>query len=132
MPSLQAFESLVSFGIYLVASLAMLAAFTRVYLWITPYDEMKDIKAGKMAPAIALAGAMLGYTFPLLVAAHVQAGFLDFIAWGLTACVVQLAVFWLLYWLLPRVIEANNAAGALCFAMASVCAGLINAGSFVP
>jgi len=132
MPVQQAFTSLLSFAIYLVASLAMLAAFTRLYLWVTPYDEVTDIRAGKMAPAIALSGAILGYTFPILVAAHVQAGFIDFVAWSLLACVVQLCVFWLLYWLMPRVIESNNPAGALCFATASVCAGLINAGSFVP
>lgn len=132
MPTLQAFNGLVSFAVYLVASLAMLAAFTRIYTWITPYDEVQEIRAGKLAPAISLAGAMLGFTCPLLVAAHVQAGFIDFLAWSLLACVVQLGVFRLLYWLMPRVIETNNAAGALCFAAASVCTGLINAGSFVP
>lgn len=132
MPVQQAFQSLVSFWIYLAASLVMLAVFVRLYLWVTPYDEVKEIKQGKMAPAVALSGAMLGYTFPILVAAHVQAGFLDFLAWSLLACVVQLCVFWVLYWLLPRVIEGNNIAGALCFATASICAGLINAGSFVP
>lgn len=132
MPMMHAFDSLVSFFVYLVASLVMLAAFTRIYVWITPYDEVQDIRDGKLAPAISLSGAMLGFTCPLLMAAHVQAGFIDFLAWGLLACVVQLVVFWLLYWLMPRVIETNNAAGALFFAVASVCAGLINAGSFVP
>lgn len=125
-------ESLGSFAVYVIVGLAMLGAFTRIYMWVTPYDEARDIKAGKLAPAISLSGAMLGYTFPILVAAHVQAGFLDFLAWGLIACVVQLCVFWVLYWLLPKVIEGNNVAGATCFAAASVCAGLINAGSFVP
>lgn len=125
-------ESLLMFATYLVASLAMLATFTVLYVWITPYDEAKQISEGNMAPAIALSGAMLGFTFPLLVASHVQSGFMDFLAWSLIACVVQLAVFWMLYWLLPRVIETNNNAGALCFAFASVCAGLINAASFIP
>ena len=128
----QAFGSIVAFVAYLVASLGVLGLFTWLYIWVTPYDELEDIRQGKLAPAVALAGAMLGYTAPILVAAHVQAGFLDFFAWSLIACVVQLAVFRGLYWLLPRVIETNNIAGATCFAAASVCAGLINAGSFVP
>ena len=125
-------DALLKFGGYLVAGLAMLALFTRLYLWITPYDEAKEIREGHIAPALALAGAMLGFTFPLLVASYTRVDFYDFIAWSVIACVVQVCVFWVLHWLLPRVIETNNAAGALCFAIASVCAGLINAASFVP
>lgn len=125
-------HSLVSFLIYLAASLAMLGVFVALYVRVTPYDELAEIREGHCAPAIALSGAMLGFTFPLLVAAHVQAGFVDFLAWSVIACVVQLGVFWLLHWQLPRAIETNNTAGALCFAAASVAAGLINAGSFVP
>jgi hypothetical protein len=41
-------------------------------------------------------------------------------------------VFKVLHGLLPRVIETNNAAGWTCFATASICAGLINAASFLP
>jgi putative membrane protein len=120
------------FAVYLVSSLAMLMLFTRLYIWITPYSEAKEIKAGEIAPAIALAGAMLGFTFPLLVASYAHGGFLDFLAWSAISCAVQLLVFKVLYALLPRVIETNNAAGALCFAAASICAGLINAASFLP
>jgi putative membrane protein len=126
------FQSLLLFATYLGAGLALLAGFTFLYMRITPYDEAAQIKDGEAAPAIALAGAMLGFTFPLLVASHVRSGFTDFIAWGLIACLVQLVVFWVLYWLLPRVIATNNSAGALCFATASVCAGLLNAVSFMP
>jgi putative membrane protein len=132
MPSLQALEGLKLFLVYLVSSLAMLGLFTRLYIWITPYDEVKDIGEGKMAPVIALAGAMLGFTFPLLIASYTHSTFVEFLVWSVIACLVQLLVFWLLHRLLPRVIETNNVAGATCFAAASVCAGLINAASFVP
>lgn len=132
MGKLLALESLLMFALYLAAGLAVLAIFTRLYLWITPYDEAADIREGKLAPAIALSGAMLGFTFPLLVASYTHAGFLDFVAWSLIACVVQMLVFWCLYHLLPKVIETNNPAGALCFATASICAGLVNAASFIP
>jgi len=125
-------DGLLLFAAYLISSLAVLAGFTLLYMWVTPYDEMKEIKEGHLAPAIALSGAMIGFTFPLLVASYSHAGFADFLAWALIACIVQLLVFWLLHWLLPRVIETNNTAGALCFATASVCTGLVNAASFVP
>ena len=132
MTSLGTLAGFALFAVYMVVGLAMLAGFTVLYMWVTPYDEARDIKAGHLAPAIALCGAMIGFTCPILVASYTHAAFTDFLTWGLIAGCVQLAVYWTLYWLLPRVIETNNAAGALCFAAASVCAGLINAASFVP
>lgn len=123
---------IVPFFGYLFAGIATLGVFTWIYMWITPYDEVSEINEGKMASSIALSGAMLGFTFPLVVASHVQSSFLEFIGWSVLACVVQVLVFWALHWLLPRVIATNNAAGALCFAVASICAGLINAASFIP
>ncbi len=126
------FEAPLMFCAYLLAGSGMLALFTRIYLWITPYDDVKEISEGHLAPAIALTGAMLGFTFPLMVASYTQAGFLDYVAWSLLSCIIQAAVFWALHWLLPRMIETNNTAGALCFSAASVCAGLINAASLLP
>lgn len=120
------------FLIYFGLSLALLAAFTRLYVRTTPYDEETDISAGKMAPAIALSGAMLGFTFPLLVASYTQATLIGFIGWGLISCIVQLLVSAAMHRMLPRAIETNNAAGATCYAAASVCAGLMNAASFIP
>jgi putative membrane protein len=120
------------FAVYLVGGLVLLGLFTGLYIWITPYDEKEDIRGGKMAPAIALAGAMLGFTFPLLIASYARSGFLDFLAWGFVSCLVQLLVFRVLHILLPRAIETNNVAGATCFAASAICAGLINAASFLP
>ena len=123
---------LIWFLLYLAFSLTLLAAFTWAYIQVTPYDEAHDISEGKMAPAIALAGAMLGFTFPLLVASYTHSDFLWSLVWALIACIVQLAVFGVLHRLLPRVIATNNVAGATIFAAASACAGLINAASFIP
>jgi putative membrane protein len=132
MAGLRALENLMLFSAYLVSSLAMLAVFISLYIWITPYDERKDIGEGKMAPAIALTGAMLGFTFPLLIASYARSTFVDFLAWSVVSCLVQLLVFWIMHAFLPRVIETNNVAGATCFAAVSICAGLINAASFLP
>jgi putative membrane protein len=120
------------FILYLAASLILLTGFTWLYIQITPYDEAHDITEGKLAPAIALSGAMLGFTFPLLVASYTHADAWGFLAWAIAACLVQLGVFKALYVLLPRVIATNNVAGATCFAAASVCSGLVCAASFIP
>ena len=127
------FEGVYMFTLYLVLGLALLALFTRLYTWTTPYDEAVDIAQGKTAPAIALAGALIGFTLPLLIASYTHSSVLGFIAWGSLACFVQLALFWVLaYKLMPRMIETNNPAGATCFAASSICVGLINAASMLP
>jgi putative membrane protein len=120
------------FLVYFGFSLALLVAFTMLYVRVTPYDEARDISNGKLAPAVALAGAMLGFTFPLLMASYTHSDLRGFLAWSVISCLTQLGVFWVLYRVLPNVIEANNVAGASCFATASVCAGLMNAASFIP
>lgn len=125
-------EGFALFAGYLALSLTMLAAFTWLYIRVTPYDDLTEIAAGKMAPAIALSGAMLGFTFPLLVASYLQTDIAGFVAWSLISCAVQLGVFWCLHRYLPPRIETNNTAGATCYAAAAVCAGLLNAASFIP
>ncbi len=126
------FESLKLFFLYLGLSIVMLALFVRLYIWSTPYHEPTEIAKGKLAPAIALAGAMLGFTIPLLVASYTRSSVVGFLAWGALACFVQLILFQVMYWLMPKSIEANNVASATCYASASVCVGLMNAASFLP
>ena len=86
------FEGLSYFALYLGLSLAMLAIFTRLYIWATPYHEPSEIAKGKMAPAIALAGAMLGFTFPLLVASFSRSSVYGFVVWSVRVVVLPPAV----------------------------------------
>ena len=132
MAILNSIESVFWFITYLGCSLAMLGVFVLLYFQVTPHDDMKLIHAGNISAAIALGGAMLGFTFPLLMASYLQATFFGFLVWSAIACLVQLAVFWAVYWFMPRTIELNNAAGATVFAVVAVCAGLMNAASFIP
>lgn len=132
MGILNSFANFLWFIGYLSAGLAMLAVFARLYLWVTPYDDMRDIHDGKVAPAIALSGALLGFTFPLLMSSYLNASFVGFVLWGAIAGLVQLGVFWAMYRFMPKAIETNNIAGSTCFAVAAVCAGLMNAASFIP
>lgn len=125
-------EGLKLFVLYLGLSILMLAIFVRLYIWSTPYHEPTEIAKGKMAPAIALAGAMLGFTIPLLVASYTRSSVVGFLAWGALACFVQLILFQVMYRLMPKSIEANNVASATCYASGSVCVGLMNAASFLP
>jgi uncharacterized membrane protein YjfL (UPF0719 family) len=64
-------DGLLLFGVYLSTGIAMLAAFI-AFIWL--YLRI-TLAAGicNMAPAIALAGAMVGFTFPPLVASFTAA-----------------------------------------------------------
>ena len=124
------------FFVFLATGIALWAAFNWTYLQVTPYDEAVDIRAGKLAPAIALVGAEIGFILPLAAASFVSGGghvgWLHFVKWGLIAGVVQIALFKAMYWRWGSVIEGNNCAGALVFAGASFCAGILNAVSMIP
>lgn len=121
------------FFLFLLTGLVLWVAFNYIYLWLTPYDEHADIKAGKMAPAIALVGAEIGFMFPLVAASYVSGGnWYAFMLWGILAALVQLGTFKLMYWRYPGAVESDNRAVALTFAGASVCIGMLNAACMIP
>lgn len=124
--------ALMNFLLYFVSGTVLLAIFTRIYVWVTPYNEFVEIRAGKKAPAFALGGAIIGYTLPIVAASHAGVDFSEFILWAVISGVAQLVCFKVLYGLMPRQIEADNEAVAIFFAAASISIGLINAFSLIP
>lgn len=126
------FESVRWFLMYFVTGVAMLWVLTQMYKRITPYNEDAQIADGKMAPAIAYVGAMLGFTIPIVTMSYHGALFTEYLIWGVVAGLIQLLCFKVLYWRMPNYIQQNNCAGALLFLGASVCIGLLNAFSLIP
>ena len=124
--------SFLDFLIYSLSSLVLLAIFGRIYLWITPYHEFVEIKKGNSAPAVALGGALLGFTFPLLSVSYHGVNLIDFAIWAGVAGLVQVVLFKILYWIIPMQIEEDNDAIAALYAFLAVCVGLINAFSLIP
>ena len=120
------------FCLYAFSSLALLAVFGRIYMWITPYDEFGAMRQGNSAPALALGGALLGFTFPLLSVSYHGVNFVDFVLWALIAGFVQVVLFKILYWIIPMQIEAENKAIATFYASVAVCVGLISSFSLIP
>ena len=120
------------FGLYTASDALILTLFVWVYMKITPYDEHNLIANGKVAPAIVLAGGMLGFAFPILTVSWNSSGFSEYALWSLVAGFTQIICFKILYRFMPKQIEADNVAAAIFYAAASLCAGLIIAFSLVP
>ncbi|HEY8560916.1 MAG TPA: DUF350 domain-containing protein [Pyrinomonadaceae bacterium] len=125
-------EALGNFLLYTFASLVLLAVFGKIYQWLTPYHEHESIKEGKLAPAIALGGALIGFTLPMLSVSYHGVNFVDFLIWAGIAGALQIIVFKALYWLIPMQIEEDNKAIAVIYAVLAFCVGLINAFSLIP
>jgi putative membrane protein len=125
-------EALGNFLLYTFSSLVMLGVFGKIYQWITPYHEHEQIKAGNVAPAIALGGALIGFTLPMLSVSRYGVDYIDFLIWAGIAGFLQIILFKVLYWIIPMQIEEDNRAIAIIYAVLALCVGLINAFSLIP
>ena len=122
--------TLPNFLAYLGAAAVLLAAFVAIYLFVTPYDEIKLIRENNLAAAVSLSGAVLGFAMPIAnVIAHSDT-LLDLAVWGAIAGLVQLAAWGVARVALPTLkedIAANRVAPAVLVAALSLTIGLINA-----
>ena len=129
----QVFDSFAGFDnflIYLGVSLALLYLYVWIYIRATPWAEMALIRAGNMAAAYSLAGAIIGFIIPLTAAIKYSVNLIDMVIWGVIALVVQVVAFVVVKLLVPslsRDIEAGNAAQGFFLGAVSLGVGLLNA-----
>jgi putative membrane protein len=118
------------FLIYAGLAIAFVYLYMIVYLWITPYNELKLIKDGNVAAAISLSGSVLGFTFPLAAAIFQAVHPWDMMLWAVIAATVQLLVFVAVRYSLLNVsrrIPDGQVATGIVLGAISVSAGLLNA-----
>jgi len=124
-------NSLPVFAGFFATAMVLLAVFAALYMFVTPYSEVKLIREGNTAAAISLAGALLGYALPIAVAVAVSHNLYVMIGWGVVACVVQLLVYVAARLALPQInlaIPQGKLASGIFLAALSVAAGILNAG----
>ena len=124
-------SSLPAFAGFFATAVVLLALFSRLYLWVTPYDELALIRGGNRAAAISLAGAILGYALPLAVAVGVSHSLAAMLAWGVIAGVVQLLAYIAARRILPelnRQIARGQDASAIFLGALALSVGVLNAG----
>ena len=119
-----------AFFAYFAAALGAEAIFLALYMAVTRHDEAALIRAGNVAAAVSLAGAVVGFTLPLASAMANAASLLDMIVWALVALVVQLAVYLIAGVVLRGLsqrIEAGDLAAGISLGTASLAVGILNA-----
>ena len=115
---------------YIVVSFALAGLFLWIYVLITPWREFALIRGGNASAAVALIGALLGFSLPLANTIAHSVSLTDLVLWSLVALVVQVGVHVVMRLLLPHLkqsIEANELAAGVTAGGFSVCFGLINA-----
>lgn len=128
--ALSSLSGLPAFLIYFALAIVLLFAFTLVYTWVTPHNELELIRANNASAAVAFGGAVIGFALPLSSAISNSLSLLDCVIWGLVALIVQVLTFFLLRVLLKQLPEriSRGEMGAGVFAATSAIAvGILNA-----
>ena len=120
------------FLVYFILSLALTALFLAIYVRVTPYREFAMIRAGNVAAAASLSGALLGFVMPLASAIAHSVALWDMVLWGIIAMAAQLLAYGAVRLLVPTIaadITAGKLAPAILLAAFSLGAGILNAAS---
>lgn len=121
-------QATLSFLAYLGTAIALLLIFVLIYARVTPYKEFVLIAHDNTAAAVVLAGAVLGFTIPLVAAIYYTRALLEMAVWAAITCTVQLLVSVLLRRQNKR-IEEGHVASAIMVATFSIAVGLLTAAS---
>jgi putative membrane protein len=129
---LESLSGLIDFCKFFTAAIGFVVVFCQIYCWITPYDELRLIKEGNVAPSISFGGALIGFILPLYSAITHSVCFIDMLIWSVIAMVVQITVFSIVrifFRGLVLEIENNHCAAATLLAFFSIAIGILNAAS---
>jgi putative membrane protein len=127
---LDSLTGLFDFCKYFIAALGFVVAFCTLYCGMTPYNELRLIKAGNTSAAISFGGALLGFVLPLQSAITHSVSFIDMVIWAAIALCIQLALFGSARLILKNLvqdIENNHTAAATLLASCSLAIGILNA-----
>lgn len=124
------FDTLPWFMAYFTLALVLTLAFIFIYTKITPYDELKLISQGLIAPTLSLSGSILGFVIALASVIKNSINLGDMASWGMVALIVQLVAYLLTRLLFPNLVESinhNNIAKGLFLGTMSLAFGILNA-----
>jgi len=115
-------------ALHLVTTFAILIGGMGIYMWITPYEDIRLVREGNTAAAVALGGAFLGLAIPLAGSLAGSVTALDILLWGIITVIVQLVCFKVVDLVLrglPKRIANGEMAAAIFLAFVKIAAGAI-------
>jgi putative membrane protein len=118
------------FLIYAGLSVVFIYVYMIIYLWVTPYNELKLIKDGNVAAAVSLSGSVIGFSLPLAAAISHSVHPWDMMLWGVIAALVQLLVYVAVRFTflnVTRRIPDGQVASGVVLGAISIAAGILNA-----
>ncbi|MFJ2686666.1 DUF350 domain-containing protein [Pseudomonas sp. NPDC087342] len=127
--------AVLGFVSYIIGAAVLFALFQFIYTRITPHKEFELIRAGNVAAAIALGGAIIGFAIPASNVIAYSINILDFVVWAVIAAFVQLLAFLMTTLVLKgtseRIRNGEVAAGIYVAAVA-ISVGMLNAACMTP
>ena len=124
-------SSLPAFASFFLTAVVLLVVFVGLYVFVTPYSELRLIGEGNTAAAVSLGGAVIGFALPIAVAVATSHNLYAMFGWGVVACVVQLLTFSAARLALPTInhnIPQDKLASGIFLASLSIGVGILNAG----
>lgn len=125
-------DIVVNYALHIVAAGFLLYAFSLVYTWATPFDEMTLIRQGNLAAALTLGGALIGFSMTVASGLLHTDALGAFLGWSAAAAAIQLLTYVLVTRLLhmsKQHIESNNVAFGALLAAISISVGAVSAGA---
>jgi len=130
-----AFETLAGlpyFAAFFGVSLLLLTICLALYVFITPYPEIKLIREGNAAAAASLGGAIIGFALPLASVVVNSVSLLDMLLWSAVALFVQLVAFAGVRLMVPAIgrhVSEGQVSSGIFLGAVAIALGILNAAS---
>jgi putative membrane protein len=104
-------------------ALAILIIGTVIYVWMTPWEDLKLVREGNTAAGIALGGIILGLGIPIAACIPGAVSHWDILFWGVVTLILQMVTFKVLDFILrglPSRIESGEVGAAIVLTAAKL------------
>ena len=129
-------DSFLAFLTYFGAGLGVLFIAAAIMLLVTPHSEIRLIRAGNTAAAVAFGGSLVGLALPVHSAISHSVSLLDALIWGIVAAVVQVLAFVIARIaggkLFSKQIDDDVISAGIFSAAIAISMGLVNAAAITP
>jgi len=114
--------------LHVAIALAILIVGVVIYVWMTPWEDLKLVREGNTAAGIALGGIILGLAIPIAACIPGAVSHWDILFWGVVTLVLQMVTFKVLDLILsglPARIEAGETGAAVVLSAAKLAVAAI-------